>query len=219
MAKMKMELRGMRWDDTKVQQYQDVQAQNILEAQHALDANFQRENGKWMKIMWEKYQGLVIWQTVNLLDRSREPISRLVPYEEHNCLLLLFDHKYEALETLTVNLLDSKSVVSHFLSKVCAGHPEANRNILQKFYLDICKSLLHLCFAAGMKTENIVENYEEYVEEQSSSLLTKINGRMKMFKDSSQDGPCVLLLLNVGSVGLNITFANVLVIVVYNGFM
>ncbi|KAF8267313.1 hypothetical protein EI94DRAFT_1701072, partial [Lactarius quietus] len=49
-------------------------------------------------------------------------------------------------------------------------HPEANRNILQKFYLDICKSLLHLCFAAGMKTENIVENYEEYVEEQSCKV-------------------------------------------------
>ncbi|KAF8265969.1 hypothetical protein EI94DRAFT_1471623, partial [Lactarius quietus] len=32
-------------------------------------------------------------------------------------------------------------------------------------------------------------------------------------ENESEHGPCVMLLLNVGSVGLNITFANVLIIV------
>ncbi|KAF8259606.1 hypothetical protein EI94DRAFT_1706981 [Lactarius quietus] len=206
--------------------------------------------------MWEKYQELVIWQTVNLLDHSREPISGLVPYKEHNCLFPLFDHKYKVLETLAANTLDSKSVVSHFSTKVCAGHTEANRNILQKFYLDIHKLLLHPCFAVGIKTENIVDNYEEIIwqgmsareeakprkvaevlfnvsrsrvstgvpvkEEQGAGTEeeeTPAYEALQMFKDSSQDGPCVLLLSNVGSVGLNIMFANVLIIVVHNGFI
>jgi len=40
---------------------------------------------------------------------------------------------------------------------------------------------------------------------------------LEAFKSSRRDGPRVLLISNVGSLGLNIAFANILIIVVSGG--
>lgn len=65
--------------------------------------------------------------------------------------------------------------------------------------------------------------YQSQVLQRNNIQVLSIHGKHKQreriatleqFKSSGHDGPRVLLVSNVGSVGLNIAFANILVIVV-----
>ncbi|KAH9018911.1 P-loop containing nucleoside triphosphate hydrolase protein [Lactarius hengduanensis] len=77
----------------------------------------------------EKYKGAVIRRTVNSLDYTDNAISGLEPYEEHKCVVELYEHEYQALETLSEQAIGDESFVKRFAS--------------EKFYLKIRQSLLH----------------------------------------------------------------------------
>jgi hypothetical protein len=83
-----------------------------------VDQNYHQANARWMKTVREKYQGAVIRRTGNSLDVDGQAISGLDPYEEHICMLKLFTHEYEALETLAEQALDTETFARRFSSEV-----------------------------------------------------------------------------------------------------
>lgn len=87
-------------------------------AHKAIDENYIRENARWMKIVRERFQGSVIRRTVSSLDNKGQPISGLEPYEEHICLLKLYRHEYDALESLAEEAIDGPSFAQRFTSEV-----------------------------------------------------------------------------------------------------
>lgn len=54
----------------------------------------------------------------------------------------------------------------------------------------------------------------KYVAIHGSSRQQERIANLEAFKNSGRDGPRVLLLSSVGAIGLNIAFANILIIVV-----
>lgn len=83
-----------------------------------VDQSYHQANTKWMTIARAKYQGAVIRRTVNSLDYEGNPISGLEPYEEHICMLNLFNHEYDALEMLAENAVSTVSFGRCFSSEV-----------------------------------------------------------------------------------------------------
>jgi hypothetical protein len=86
--------------------------------QQNVDENYHRVNAQWMKIVRQKYQGAVIRRTVSSRDYQGQPISGLAPYKEHICMLKLYRHEYDALETLADEALDGASFAQRFSSEV-----------------------------------------------------------------------------------------------------
>ncbi|KAH9011667.1 P-loop containing nucleoside triphosphate hydrolase protein [Lactarius pseudohatsudake] len=256
----------------------------ISAVNNAVDQNFRKENAKWMAVV------------------RGEAISGLEPYEEHICLLKLYEHEYDALEALATKALDNPSFPRQFSS--------------ENFYLSVRQCLFHPVFAIKNLYEdpNLLNTYEGYRTIPSCKLNTlveivhhhlsvdnapgiepsrhcppeafltppvtpassppgspvlgsqegiapehggvsrtasmpdkiivycyfltsfkliqmvfdhhkidvlTIDGKMKQreristlekFKNSGRNGPRVLLISNVGSLGLNIAFANILII-------
>ncbi|KAH9019860.1 P-loop containing nucleoside triphosphate hydrolase protein [Lactarius pseudohatsudake] len=263
-----------------------------------VDHNFHKENTKWMAVVQEKYRGAVIRRTVNSLDHENKAISSLEPYEEHICLLKLYDPEYEALETLAAKALNNTSESSvqcfssenfHFSVRRCLLHSAfAFKNLyggsdLPNTYegyraVPSCKlnSLVEiLCHhlsidnAPGIKPsrqrlqEAFLIPHSSWAPSPPGSPLPKpqegegshaisipdkiivytsfvtsfdliqmvlkhhnidvltIDGKMSQqerkstlekFKNSGRDGPRVLLISNIGSIGHNIAFANILII-------
>jgi hypothetical protein len=133
---MTRDLSRARRDDRKLQagyedqtrsalsrMFQGTQEQGgVSAAQQAVDQNFRRENALWMTKIRVKYQGAVIRRTVNSRDYANNVISGLEPYEEHICMLKLYSHEYDALETLAEKALDDDSLVRRFSSEVSGSH-------------------------------------------------------------------------------------------------
>jgi hypothetical protein len=84
-----------------------------------VDHHFRRANATWMKVIRAKYQGAVIRRTGETLDIYGKAISGLEPFEEHICMLQLFDHEYESLQTLAEKSMNDKSIARRFSSEVC----------------------------------------------------------------------------------------------------
>lgn len=88
--------------------------------QNAVDQSYRQVNAVWMKVVRDKYKGSVIRRTVNSLDYVSNPISGLEPYKEHVCMLELFKHEYDALETLSLNALNDNKFARRVSSEVSA---------------------------------------------------------------------------------------------------
>jgi hypothetical protein len=99
--------------------------------QKNVDQNYHQVNAQWMKIVRQKYQGAIVRRTVKSLDYEGNPISGLHPYKEHICMLKLYKHEYNALETLAEQSLDNASFARRFSSEVSNSFPVARRAKLQ----------------------------------------------------------------------------------------
>ena len=132
MAEMKSELARAKREDKQIlsrhagesrsalhQMFRGHNDEGTVSAVHrTINEKHNQVNARWMKIVRERYQGSVIRRTVNSLDHEGQPISGLEPYEEHICLLKLYRHEYDALETLAEEALDSPSFPQRFSSEV-----------------------------------------------------------------------------------------------------
>ena len=72
----------------------------------------------WMTKIRAKYEGAVIRRTVNSVDNNGQAISGLAPYEEHQCVLEMYEHKYLALDDLAEEAMESETFVRRFASEV-----------------------------------------------------------------------------------------------------
>ncbi|KAH9010726.1 hypothetical protein EDB85DRAFT_2160859 [Lactarius pseudohatsudake] len=112
----------------------------ISAVNNAVDQNFRKENAKWMAVA----------------------ISGLEPYEEHICLLKLYEHEYDALEALATKALDNPSFPRQFSS--------------ENFYLSVRQCLFHPVFAIKNLYEdpNLLNTYEGYRTIPSCKLNTLV---------------------------------------------
>src|ERR1700744_2569498 len=83
-----------------------------------IETHSQFASAKWIQKIWDKYQGAVIWRTVNSLDYMHNPISGLEPYEEHQCVITMYNHEYAALEQIAAKASDDESFMKQFASEV-----------------------------------------------------------------------------------------------------
>ncbi|KAH8986189.1 P-loop containing nucleoside triphosphate hydrolase protein, partial [Lactarius hatsudake] len=303
LKEMSTQIRRARFADKKALKNNEASTRTRLrgvlrsaegtEAGYAADANYLKVNAQWMEVIRKKYEGLVIRRTAKSLDDTQQPIAGLEPYEEHTCILELYDHirktYYEALESIAVKQLDDSSFTKRFSSEVRIN-----------FYINICRCLLHKVYA-NLADSSVMKNYEAYLKDPLCKLdmlveivqhhleldgalgkipsrqlpgsqppspsspapqnehqnpqshgpgmpdkiiiysffatsfplielvlnnngikTLSINGKnkqseqvstLKKFKESAHDGPRVLIISNVGTTGLNIAFANILIIV------
>ena len=72
----------------------------------------------WMTKIRAKYEGAVIRRTVNSVDNNGQSISGLAPYEEHRCVLEMYEHEYLALDDLAEEAMESETFVRRFASEV-----------------------------------------------------------------------------------------------------
>ncbi|KAH9008003.1 P-loop containing nucleoside triphosphate hydrolase protein, partial [Lactarius hengduanensis] len=252
------------------------------EAGYAADANYLKVNAQWMEVIRKKYEGLVIRRTAKSLDDTQQPIAGLEPYKEHTCVLELYGHEYEALESIAVKQLDDSSFTKKFSSEVrivatpllvCANLADSSVMKNYEAYLkdpsckldmlvEIVQHHLELDGAPGKNPSRQIPDSQppspsspaplneqqnlqphgpgmpdkiiiysffatsfpliELVLKNNGIKSLSINGKnrqservstLKDFKESAHDGPRVLILSNVGTIGLNIAFANILIIV------
>lgn len=91
----------------------------------------QNASARWVQNIRDKYRGSVIRRTVNSLGHDGEAISGLDPYEEHMCVVEMYDHEYEALEALAEDSMDSETFVKRVASEVSCfsriGGEQANQ--------------------------------------------------------------------------------------------
>ena len=72
----------------------------------------------WIKRIRKKYEGSVIRRTVNSKDNSGKLMTGLDAYEEHWCVVEMYQHEYDALEALAETTMDSETFVRRFASEV-----------------------------------------------------------------------------------------------------
>jgi hypothetical protein len=131
-AEMKRDLARAKRDDKRMLMQHAAESRSALHrmfhgqndegavsaVQQNIDENYHQANAKWMKIVREKFQGAVIRRTGKSLDYQGRSISGLEPYYEHICMLRLYTHEYDALETLAERSLDSETFAQRFSSEV-----------------------------------------------------------------------------------------------------
>jgi hypothetical protein len=86
--------------------------------QEGLERGTQYTSAFWMTKIRAKYEGAVIRRTVKSVDNTGQAISGLEPYEEHRCVIELYEHEYAALENLAEEAMDSETFVRRFASEV-----------------------------------------------------------------------------------------------------
>jgi hypothetical protein len=86
--------------------------------QEGLETQTQYWSGWWLTKIREKYEGAVIRRTALSTDYEGESINGLEPYDEHLCVLDMYEHEYEALERHAERAVDSESFVRRFASEV-----------------------------------------------------------------------------------------------------
>lgn len=118
-------LRRAKREDKKLmkaidEEQQQAQVHQYFEGenQEQTKMNTQFVAATWMRKIRDKYRGSVIRRTVNSLDYTGMPISRLDPYEQHRCVINLHDHEIAALEELATNALDGEAFANTFASEV-----------------------------------------------------------------------------------------------------
>jgi hypothetical protein len=75
-------------------------------------------SAKWMEKIRAKYEGAVIRRTTHSTDYRGDWITGLEAYEQHLCVVKMYDHEYEALEKLAEKAADSETFVRRFASEV-----------------------------------------------------------------------------------------------------
>ena len=86
--------------------------------QEDVNTHTELESAKWMGIIREKYQGVVIRRTADSLDYQGESITGLLPYKDHLCVLEMHKQEYKALERLVERPMESEMFVRWFASEV-----------------------------------------------------------------------------------------------------
>lgn len=126
LEEMAKALRRAKREDTKAlkgidEEQQQAQVHRYIEGEvqpERTEVQMQFTAATWMRKIREKYKGSVIRRTVNSLDYTNTPISRLDAYEQHRCVIALYEHEYEALEGLAAEVMDSEVFAKRFASEV-----------------------------------------------------------------------------------------------------
>ena len=136
LERMNSELaRAKRQDRKNMKSADDAEMQKqlggIMEGTAQAHVQAQIVSARWVQKIRDKYRGSVIRRTVNSRGPDDKAISGLDPYEEHMCVLEMYDHEYEALEVLAEESMDSESFVKRVASEVSCfsriGGEQANQ--------------------------------------------------------------------------------------------
>lgn len=137
----------------------------------------------WLRRVRGKCEDAVIERAGDSMDYLGKPITGLVLFEQHPCVISLYDHEYKALERAAERALDSETFVRWFASEVgqrtCFFREQADE-VMQNFYLDIRKTLLHPWCGIPEDTKESAHKlgtrtYEEYQVEPSGKLEMLLN--------------------------------------------
>jgi hypothetical protein len=98
--------------------YQELSSFLVGEGQQNVEMNTRAVTDAWIKRIRKKYEGSVIRRTVNSKDNEGKSITGLEAYEEHLCVLEMYQHEYDAIEALAKRTTDSETFVRRFASEV-----------------------------------------------------------------------------------------------------